>query len=209
MNSHGDLWTQAVGKGNRPHPELQARVLPKNAPPSFMVHWRPSEFNTLPPIYLAPDTESGTFLPRPTSIWGADDARKVKMLETLTAIWKLLLVRPCLFRRGDLAAKDAYLNAQAWRDILNRQKSDTTHSAMWKDGKVQLWGRQLQPQVARRVRDAARQEEIDARITSLERDILRLREERNASSPTAHLPPEILSRIFIIFADMFPVPGTS
>ena len=57
--------------------------------------------------------------------------------------------------------------------------------------------------------DAARQEEIDARITSLECDIIRLKEERNASSPTAHLPPEILSRIFIIFADMFPAPGTS
>ena len=74
------------------------------------------------------------------------------MLETLTTFWKVLLVRPCLFRRGDLSSQEAYLGAQAWRDILNQASSDTAMSALWSNGKRELWGRQLQPVVAQRVR---------------------------------------------------------
>ena len=55
-------------------------------------------------------------------------------------------------------------------------------------------------------RDAARREEIGAHIAKLELQIIHLKEELNAASPTAHLPPEILSRIFIILSQMFPHP---
>lgn len=73
------------------------------------------------------------------------------MLETLTAVWKLLVLRPCLFRRQDLSPKQAYLGSQAWRDILKRIGSSTSLSAMWTGGKPELWGQTLQPSVLRRI----------------------------------------------------------
>ena len=75
------------------------------------------------------------------------------MLETLTAIWKILFIWPCLFRCGDLSVQEAYLSAQAWHNSLNRNSSNTALSVFWSDGKRELWGKQLQPVVAQRVRN--------------------------------------------------------
>ncbi|KZV58999.1 hypothetical protein PENSPDRAFT_695546, partial [Peniophora sp. CONT] len=156
-----DMWKKAVGENKRPHPEVQARTNWKNknlnptAPslPAFMTFWPPSDvFSTHPPTLLKADIGTGTFLPRPTTIWGVNEDRKLKMLETLVSIWKLLVLRPCLFRNGELSAKQAYLGAQSWCDILNLATSDTVLSAMWQDGKPELWGTRLLPSVLERTR---------------------------------------------------------
>ncbi|VDB96857.1 unnamed protein product [Peniophora sp. CBMAI 1063] len=150
---NGDLWKKAVGANKRPHPELQARINVTNAPPSFMAFWQRSDvFSALPPTYLSPDIGKGTLLPRPSQIWGLKAERRARMLETLTVIWKLLLVRPCLLKENDLSVQQAYLNAQGWRDILNRTASDTVLSAMWTGGKLELWGSRLQPSVIQRAK---------------------------------------------------------
>lgn len=117
-----------------------------------MAFWPLSDvLSTHPPTLLSPTIGKGTFLPHPSVIWGAQGNEKLKMLETLTVIWKLLVVRPCLFRRGDLSPENAYLNSQAWRDILKCMKSDTTLATMWTRGKPELWGEALQVPVVRRV----------------------------------------------------------
>lgn len=127
----------------------------KKGPPRFMRFWELSDvLATHPPDLLTPSTDKGTFLPRPSLIWGAegkDGKRKLTMVETLTAVWKLLVLRPCLFRRGDLDADQAYLGSQDWRDMLNRASSDTVLSAMWRSGKPELWGMRLQPSVVQHV----------------------------------------------------------
>lgn len=149
-----NMWTRAVGDARRPHPELQARVAPNTVAPSFLTFWKPSDvFAYMTPDLLAPNVGNGTFLPRPSAIWGQKDRRFTSSLETLTIIWKLLVLRPCLFKRGDLTAKDTYLGSQKWRDILTRAGSDTHHSAIWTSGKRELWGSQLLPSVVRRVRE--------------------------------------------------------
>ncbi|KAH6915979.1 hypothetical protein BKA70DRAFT_475518 [Coprinopsis sp. MPI-PUGE-AT-0042] len=56
--------------------------------------------------------------------------------------------------------------------------------------------------------EEARRVQIDGRIAALEREILDLKAERNSISPIARLPPEILSRIFVAFANLCPKPGS-
>lgn len=102
--------------------------------------------------FLKQDDAHGFFLPTPASIWGS--GRRSTMLETITCIWKLLVLRPCLFRRGDLTAREAYLPNHEWRNITNRNNVDTTHSAMWREGKRELWGKHFQPLVAQHVQAA-------------------------------------------------------
>lgn len=128
-----------------------------------MQFWELSEvFATHTPDHLAPDLPKNTFLPRPSLIWGAkgkknegkeEGKRDVTMVETLAAVWNLLVLRPCLFKRGDLSPDQAFLTSQDWRDILNRASSDTLLSAMWQSGKPELWGMRLQPSVVQHIQN--------------------------------------------------------
>ncbi|VDC00373.1 unnamed protein product [Peniophora sp. CBMAI 1063] len=145
-------WHKVVGPDKRAHPEVQARVNPKHGPPPFMPYWKLSDPLAMhTPEHLSVNAGKGTFLPRPSAIWGIEGPRKITSLETLTAIWKLLVLRPCLFKRGDLTVEQAYLKAQDWRDILNRAASDTRMSTLWTNGKPELWGSRLQVSVQQRV----------------------------------------------------------
>ncbi|KZV58953.1 hypothetical protein PENSPDRAFT_695603 [Peniophora sp. CONT] len=109
--------------------------------------------SSIGPAYLTNNAAKGLFILRPALIWGLNGKRRTVMLETLAMIWKLIVLRPCLFARGDLSARDAYLSNQDWRNILNRAGSDTPLSTMWRVGKLELWGASLLPSVVQHVQD--------------------------------------------------------
>ncbi|KZV61101.1 hypothetical protein PENSPDRAFT_671229 [Peniophora sp. CONT] len=150
----GDPYTGAVGEGKnkRPDPQWQA-FLNSSPPPTFMTSFDMSDLlkSSIGPYDLAHDVGKGLFLPRPALIWGLNGNRRMVMLETLATVWKLLVLRSCLFRRGDLSSQDAHLSNQDWRSILNRTGSDTALSAMWRVGKPELWGARLLPDVVQRI----------------------------------------------------------
>lgn len=99
------------------------------------------------------DTPGGAFIPKPSLIWGLKGPRLLPMLETLAATWKLLLLRPCLYERGDLTEREAFLTKDNWRAILGRVGVNTVQSAMWKEGRRELWGSSLLPSVVQRTQD--------------------------------------------------------
>lgn len=153
-----DPMTGAVGEANRPDRQWQSHIN-SAAPPPFMAFFPLSDIrrSSIGQDHLAHDVGDGYIIPKPSLIWGVNGRRRVTMLETVTSIWKLLVVRSSLFKRGDLTRDETYLSTAEWRSILNRVGTDTDQSAMWRNGKRELWGSSLLPSVVQRVQEAVGQ----------------------------------------------------
>lgn len=103
----------------------------------------------------------GVFLPPPWHLWGGENPQnQLVRRETLGMLWKLLVVRPIMFYKGQLVASEAYLSTSVWRDLLMRKGSDVDpvrvtdggKDIIWSSGKLELWGRELMPQALQRAR---------------------------------------------------------
>ncbi|VDB96801.1 unnamed protein product [Peniophora sp. CBMAI 1063] len=112
-------------------------------PPNYMSFFQPSDVfrsGLTPDVLRTQPSATGILLPPPAMIWGANDERRPRMLETAALISKLLVIRPVLVAANFLTAKDAYLKSQNWRDILVRQGCGDPFSRIWPTGDRRLWG---------------------------------------------------------------------